>query len=177
MLTELQIPESVGQAIRLPEDQIRQELLTELAVALYSRGIISFGKARELAETGKYEFGRMLGERGVITMEFPHLQRLIEGNQFDTIYHEHFSYLSFVAVNRIFAHHGITLFDVDELPTHGGSLRIYGRHTADQTKRITDNVRELLNREKQLGFESHKQRTFTNWDYASIYTTLRIIVT
>ena len=65
MLTELQIPESVGQAIRLPEDRIRQELLTELAVALYSRGIISFGKARELAETGKYEFGRILGERGV----------------------------------------------------------------------------------------------------------------
>ena len=96
----------------------------------------------------------LLGESGVITMEFPHLQRLIEGNQFDTIYHEHFSYLSFVAVNRIFAQHGITLFDVEELPTHGGSLRIYGRHTADQTKRITDNVRELLNREKQLGFES-----------------------
>jgi len=96
----------------------------------------------------------MLAEGGVITMEFPHLQNLIEGNQFDTIYHEHFSYLSFVAVNRIFSHHGITLFDVEELPTHGGSLRIYGRHTEDETKAISDNVIALLTREKNLGFET-----------------------
>jgi SAM-dependent methyltransferase len=96
----------------------------------------------------------MLADGGVITMEFPHLQRLIEENQFDTIYHEHFSYLSFVAVNRIFAHHGITLFDVQELPTHGGSLRIFGRHTEDATKPITENVHELLQRERQLGMET-----------------------
>ena len=96
----------------------------------------------------------MLAPGGVITMEFPHLQRLIEENQFDTIYHEHFSYFSFVAVNRVFAHHGITLFDVQELPTHGGSLRIYGRHTADESKPITDNVRELIQRELQLGMET-----------------------
>lgn len=96
----------------------------------------------------------MLADGGVITMEFPHLQRLIEENQFDTIYHEHFSYLSFVAVNRIFAHHGITLFDVQELPTHGGSLRIFGRHTEDSTKPITENVHELLQRERQLGMET-----------------------
>lgn len=96
----------------------------------------------------------MLAEGGVITMEFPHLQRLIEENQFDTIYHEHFSYLSFVAVNRIFAHHGITLFDVEELPTHGGSLRIYGRHTEDETKPISKNVKALLQRERTLGFET-----------------------
>ncbi len=96
----------------------------------------------------------MLADGGVITMEFPHLQRLIEENQFDTIYHEHFSYFSFVAVNRVFAHHGITLFDVQELSTHGGSLRIYGRHTADESKPITDNVRELIQREQQLGMET-----------------------
>jgi SAM-dependent methyltransferase len=96
----------------------------------------------------------MLSTNGVITMEFPHLQRLIEGNQFDTIYHEHFSYLSFVAVNRIFAHHGITLFDVEELPTHGGSLRIYGKHAQDSTKSLTDNVTALLRREIKLGFET-----------------------
>jgi SAM-dependent methyltransferase len=96
----------------------------------------------------------MLNTNGVITMEFPHLQRLIEGNQFDTIYHEHFSYLSFVAVNRIFAHHGITLFDVEELPTHGGSLRIFGKHAEDTSKEITNNVTELLKREIDLGFES-----------------------
>lgn len=96
----------------------------------------------------------MLNAKGVITMEFPHLQRLIESNQFDTIYHEHFSYLSFVAVNRIFAQHGITLFDVEELPTHGGSLRIYGKHTDDHTKKNTENVKKLLQRELDLGFES-----------------------
>lgn len=96
----------------------------------------------------------MLNIGGVITMEFPHLQRLIEGNQFDTIYHEHFSYLSFIAVNRIFAYHGITLFDVEELPTHGGSLRIYGKHSEDRTKEISGNVSALLQREIDLGFET-----------------------
>ncbi|MCB0565134.1 MAG: methyltransferase domain-containing protein [Phaeodactylibacter sp.] len=96
----------------------------------------------------------MLAEKGVLTMEFPHLQRLIEGNQFDTIYHEHFSYLSFVAANRIFAHHGITLFDVEELPTHGGSLRIYGRHTEDDTRPVNEKVGALLQRERSLGTES-----------------------
>ncbi|MEZ5105559.1 MAG: class I SAM-dependent methyltransferase [Draconibacterium sp.] len=96
----------------------------------------------------------LLAPGGVITMEFPHLLQLIENNQFDTIYHEHFSYLSFVAVNRIFAHHGITLFDVEELPSHGGSLRIYGKHTDDNSKAITDNVTGLLAREIEMGFES-----------------------
>ncbi|HKK61239.1 MAG TPA: methyltransferase C-terminal domain-containing protein, partial [Bacteroidales bacterium] len=96
----------------------------------------------------------MLSTEGVVTMEFPHLQRLIEGNQFDTIYHEHFSYLSFIAVNRIFAHHGITLFDVEELSTHGGSIRIYGRHSNDCTKEVTNRVRDLLRRESELGFET-----------------------
>src|SRR5262245_27448521 len=70
----------------------------------------------------------LLAPDGVLTLEFPHLMRLIEGNQFDTIYHEHCSYLSFGTVERIFARHGLVLFDVEELPTHGGSLRIYARH-------------------------------------------------
>jgi hypothetical protein len=96
----------------------------------------------------------LLAPEGVITMEFPHLQQLIENNQFDTIYHEHFSYLSFVAVNRIFAQHGLILFDVEELPTHGGSLRIYGKHVEDNSKTVSDKVVELLKREKELGFES-----------------------
>src|SRR5205823_409184 len=73
----------------------------------------------------------LLAPNGVITMEFPHLERLMAQNQFDTIYHEHFSYFSFVAVEKVFAHHGLTLFDVEELPTHGGSLRIYARHAQD----------------------------------------------
>ena len=94
----------------------------------------------------------LLGPRGVITMEFPHLQRLIAENQFDTIYHEHFSYLSFAVVERIFAHHGITLFDVDELPTHGGSLRIYGRHAENTELAVTERVNALRQREIDDGF-------------------------
>jgi len=94
----------------------------------------------------------LLKPRGVITMEFPHLLRLMESNQFDTIYHEHFSYFSFFSVEKIFAAHGITLFDVDELETHGGSLRIYGRHAEDDGKTVTERVTELREREISKGF-------------------------
>jgi hypothetical protein len=94
-----------------------------------------------------------LGPRGVITIEFPHLLRLIEGNQFDTIYHEHFSYFSFLTTRRIFEAHGLVIFDVEELPTHGGSLRIYARHEEDTSKPIADAVRELLAREIASGFD------------------------
>jgi len=95
----------------------------------------------------------LLAPTGVITIEFPHLLRMVEENQFDTIYHEHFSYFSFVAAERIFAAHGLTLFDVEEIPTHGGSLRIYARHTADTTHPVTDAARELRARERELGVE------------------------
>ena len=93
----------------------------------------------------------MLNEGGVITMEFPHLLRLIEENQFDTIYHEHFSYFSFLTVSKVFAAHGLRLFDVEELPTHGGSLRIYAAHADDDTKPETERARELLGRERAAG--------------------------
>ena len=89
---------------------------------------------------------------GVLTMEFPHLQRLIESNQFDTIYHEHFSYLSFTTACEIFARHNLELWDVEELPTHGGSLRIFGKHSEDKSKTVTDRVKELIEREQALGF-------------------------
>lgn len=93
----------------------------------------------------------LLRSDGVITMEFPHLFRLMAENQFDTIYHEHFSYLSFYAVEKVFAAHGLTLFDVEELPTHGGSLRIYARHTEDTTKPVSTRVTELRERELRDG--------------------------
>jgi hypothetical protein len=93
----------------------------------------------------------LLSKHGTITMEFPHLLNLIQLNQFDTIYHEHFSYLSFYTVHKIFSHHGITLFDVEEIPTHGGSLRIYGKHTADLTREVTKNVSNLLEKETKFG--------------------------
>jgi 2-polyprenyl-3-methyl-5-hydroxy-6-metoxy-1,4-benzoquinol methylase len=94
----------------------------------------------------------MLAPRGVITMEFPHLMRLMNENQFDTIYHEHFSYFSFITVEQVFKHHGLTLFDVEELPTHGGSLRIYGRHADDPTQPVTAAVGDLRRREDAAGF-------------------------
>ena len=94
-----------------------------------------------------------LKDNGIITMEFPHLMRLMSGNQFDTIYHEHFSYFSFISVEKAFARHSITLFDVEELSTHGGSLRIYGCHVGDAACPITDNVDELRNRELNAGFD------------------------
>jgi SAM-dependent methyltransferase len=94
----------------------------------------------------------VLKPAGVITMEFPHLQRLVDECQFDTIYHEHFSYFSFITVEQVFAKHGITLFDVEELPTHGGSLRIYGRHSEDSSKPASERVVELREREKRLGY-------------------------
>lgn len=86
-------------------------------------------------------------------MEFPHLLNLIKLNQFDTIYHEHFSYLSFSTVQTIFAHHGITLFDVEEIPTHGGSLRIYGKHDSDGSRAISENVQKLIDKEVSFGIK------------------------
>jgi len=94
----------------------------------------------------------LLGANGVMTMEFPHLLRLIEGNQFDTIYHEHFSYFSFLTAERIFDAHGITLFDVEELPTHGGSLRIYGRHHENRSLPVSGRVAEMRSREIAEGY-------------------------
>lgn len=96
----------------------------------------------------------LLSGKGVITMEFPHLMQLIENNQFDTIYHEHFSYLSFHTVQQIFASQGLILFDVDEIPTHGGSIRIYAKHAEDNSKEISKNVASLLKKERDKGMES-----------------------
>ena len=105
---------------------------------------------------------RLLGPRGVVTMEFPHLLNLIEQNQFDTIYHEHFSYLSLLTVEKIFAHHGLVLFDVEELPTHGGSLRIYARHAADASKPVGGRVNALRTKESRAGLD--KVATYTAYE-------------
>jgi SAM-dependent methyltransferase len=92
-----------------------------------------------------------LKEQGVITVEFPHLLQLVWNNQFDTIYHEHFSYLSFTTVKKIFEAHGLEMFDVQEISTHGGSLRIFARHIEDQSKSVLPSVSALLEKEKQAG--------------------------
>jgi len=98
----------------------------------------------------------LLKPDGLITMEFPHLMRLMEENQFDTIYHEHFSYFSLTTVEKVFAAHGLTLFDVEELPTHGGSLRIYARHTENADRPVTRRIMDLKAREEAAGFMSLK---------------------
>ena len=94
----------------------------------------------------------LLKPQGVITIEFPHLMQLMRQNQLDTIYHEHFSYFSFLTAQRIFAKHDLEVFDVDELPTHGGSLRIYVCHRNDMSKPVSQNVIELVSREEAAGF-------------------------
>ena len=93
----------------------------------------------------------LLKPAGVITMEFPHVLKLIEGNQFDTIYHEHFFYFSFFSIQKTFASHGLTIFDVEEISTHGGSLRIYGVHENNQSETITNRVKNLLKKEHIAG--------------------------
>jgi 2-polyprenyl-3-methyl-5-hydroxy-6-metoxy-1,4-benzoquinol methylase len=95
----------------------------------------------------------LLKPHGVVTLEFPHVLRLMVERQFDTIYHEHFSYFSLYAVRAVFAAHGLTLFDVDELPTHGGSLRIYARHSEDESHPVTPRIANLLVREEAAGLQ------------------------
>lgn len=107
----------------------------------------------------------VLKDTGVITMEFPHLLQLIEKNQFDTIYHEHFSYLSFTTVKQIFEYHGLVLFEVEEIPTHGGSLRIYARHKEDESKPIEKSVSDLLSKEQSFGLT--KMEVYGNYQSKS----------
>jgi 2-polyprenyl-3-methyl-5-hydroxy-6-metoxy-1,4-benzoquinol methylase len=96
----------------------------------------------------------LLAPAGVITIEFPHLHQTVVGNQFDQVYHEHFSYFSLYSAERIFRAHGLTLFDVEELPTHGGSIRIYGRHNEDQSKPLTARLLALRAREIAAGVDT-----------------------
>src|SRR5262249_45886495 len=94
----------------------------------------------------------LLAPNGVITLEFPHLERLIDANQFDTIYHEHFSYFSLFTIDRLACKHGLKVFDVEQLPTHGGSLRVY-LCRADAGHSVSPKVKALLAHEREIGFE------------------------
>ena len=105
----------------------------------------------------------VLKKNGIITMEFPHLLQLIQNNQFDTIYHEHFSYLSLFVTNTIFSHHKLKIFDVEQLPTHGGSLRIFATHNENENITISKKVNELINEEHQFGLSNIETfRNFSN---------------
>ena len=99
---------------------------------------------------------------GTVTIEFPHLLRLLEENQFDTIYHEHYCYFSLLSAEAIFAGHGMTIFDVEELWTHGGSLRIFARHTADDSRPVGERVLKLRAREEAAGLR--EMATYTAFE-------------
>lgn len=104
----------------------------------------------------------LLKDDGIITMEFPHLLKLMEERQFDTIYHEHFSYLSFSTTESIFNKYGLKIFDVDELPTHGGSLRIYACHSDFNGYAVTEHIAMMKEKEKKFGLkEIAVYRTFS----------------
>jgi hypothetical protein len=131
---------------------------TELATELVEQGrradlLIGNNVLAQVPDINDFVAGMasILAPEGVITLEFPHVLRLIDENQFDTIYHEHFSYFSLHTVAKILARHGLAAFDVDELPTHGGSLRVYAHHQADLTHPVAPSVKALLVAEESFG--------------------------
>ena len=128
----------------LVHDGIQADLLLGNNVLAQVPDIRSFVKGMKI----------LLKPNGVITLEFPHLMRLMEENQFDTIYHEHFSYFSFLTVEKIMAEFGLTVFDVEEIPSHGGSLRVYARHKENNSLPVSECARELAAREEKSGFKS-----------------------
>jgi SAM-dependent methyltransferase len=101
-------------------------------------------------------FALLLKANGVATFEFPHLLKLVQKVQFDTIYHEHFSYLSLLAVAKIFEKNGLAVFDVEELPTHGGSLRVYAQRSETGTRPVSERVRACLATETEAGVNSRE---------------------
>ena len=130
-----------------------------------ARGLVAAGRAADLV-VGKNVLAQvpdlndfvaglkiLMKLRGTLTIEFPHVLRTIEGNQFDQIYHEHYCYFSLIAVERIFAHHGITVFDVEEVPTHGGSLRIFGRHADEPDRGETPRLAAVRAEEQAAGLD------------------------
>jgi len=96
----------------------------------------------------------LLKSDGIVTMEFPHLLQMVMHNQFDTIYHEHFSYLSFTTVFEMFINQGLELFHVEELNTHGGSIRIFGKHIEDSSKKIRESIPQMFRKEEEAGIKT-----------------------
>ena len=133
----------VDTAQEMVKDRFRADLLVGNNVLAHVPDLNDFVRGMKI----------LLSPQGIITMEFPHLQKLIEFNQFDTIYHEHFSYFSLLTVEKVFAEFGLVIFDVEEIPTHGGSLRIYARHDSDTSKPVLDAVQRLRQQEINAGFQ------------------------
>jgi 2-polyprenyl-3-methyl-5-hydroxy-6-metoxy-1,4-benzoquinol methylase len=131
---------------------LAKQLLAEGQQADLLIGINVFAHVPDLHDfVGGME--RLLKPRGVLALEFPHLLRLIEGCQFDTIYHEHFSYFSLMAAQAILERHGLTVFDVEEQPTHGGSIRIYAAHTNQAAARMTPAPKHMIDVERAYGLD------------------------
>ena len=128
-------------ATQLREEGLLADLLLGNNVYAHVPDLHSFTEGLRLA----------LKPDGVITLEFPHLLRLMQESQFDTIYHEHFSYLSLITVQKVFQSHGLNVFDVEQLPTHGGSLRVFGKHQASRTHPVTAAVAKVLADEHNAG--------------------------
>ena len=97
-----------------------------------------------------------LNSKGVVSIEFQHLLNILKKKQFDTIYHEHYSYLSLISAQRLFLRHKLEIYDVERIPTHGGSLRIYIKHKEDKSKKKTKELKKVLDIEKQNGLNKEK---------------------
>lgn len=128
-------------AEKLASENKKADLLLGNNVLAHVPDIVDFVKGMKI----------LLKDSGIITMEFPHLLQLVNNNQFDTIYHEHFSYLSFYTVKQIFESAGLEMFDVEEITTHGGSIRIFAKHPENKNIEISKNVSSLLTKESEQG--------------------------
>jgi len=130
-------------AKRLISNRGRADLILGINVLAHNPNIKEFVKSLKIC----------IKETGIVTMEFPHLMQLVAHNQFDTIYHEHFSYFSFNTIKKIFESQELEIFDVEELPTHGGSIRIFAKNKCDESKKISERVINLLKREREAGMD------------------------
>jgi SAM-dependent methyltransferase len=157
--------EAIAKGVPTVTEMFGRQMAAELAASGHQADLLCGANVlAQVSDLNDFVGGmrRLLKPGGVATVEFPHLMRLVEENQFDTIYHEHFSYFSLISAERVFAAHGLTLFDVEELPTHGGSLRIYARHVEDVSKPVGFRVRDLRAREEASGFNRlDRYATFT----------------
>jgi len=157
----------VEPAINVARDAINRGVptLVDFFGSLLARRLVAGGKTADLIVANNVlaqvpdlnDFVKgmsfLLSPGGTVTAEFPHLLRLMEGNQYDTIYHEHFSYFGLGTIERIFGRQGLRVFDVEELPTHGGSLRIYARHEGDESRPVRASVHDLREAELRAGLQ------------------------
>ncbi|MGB8321756.1 MAG: class I SAM-dependent methyltransferase [Candidatus Acidiferrum sp.] len=152
-VAKVAVEKGVPSLVRFFGTQLAKELVAErgpVDLALGNNVLAQVPDLNDFVEGLK----TLLKPAGVLTLEFPHLLRLIEWNEFDTIYHEHFSYFSLLTTIRILEAHGMRVFDVDELSTHGGSLRVYATRAEKTTHQLQPNVAKVLNDEKNAGLDS-----------------------